>query len=165
MKWNYIFNNCTLTVNRTLQRIAEKSRDGNRESKVIEQFLKTKISIKTIPIPQNILLRLKDHNINQNKYKLKLREAYFNNYYIFCYRSAYPIDSKRPARNLKSILTKINIESIKFLRLIHTYATRLFEDNVPPKTVHVLMVHSDISITLDIYTYVMEDIKLEAEKN
>ena len=115
LKWSDIdFKNGTLTVNRTLQRVTEISRDGNRESKIIEQFPKTKNSIRTIPIPQNIISRLKDHKINQNKDKLKLGEAYFNNDYVFCDNLGYPIDDKRPARNLKSILTKINIEPIKF---------------------------------------------------
>lgn len=163
LKWSDIdFTNGTLTVNRTLQRVTEISRDGNRESKVIEQFPKTKNSIRTIPIPQNILSKLKDHKINQNKDKLKLGEVYFNNDYVFCDNLGYPIDDKRPARNLKSILTKINIDPIKFHGLRHTYATRLFEANVPPKTVQVLMGHYDISITLDIYTHVMENTKLEA---
>ncbi|MCG4471075.1 site-specific integrase, partial [Lawsonibacter sp. DFI.6.74] len=34
--------------------------------------------------------------------------------------------------------------------------------NVPPKTVQVLMGHYDISITMNIYTHVMENTKLEA---
>lgn len=162
-KWSDIdFSNGTLTVNKTLQRIIEISRDGNIDSKIIEQFPKTKNYIRTIPIPQNILSRLKNHKLEQSKNKLKLGEAYFNNDYVFCDSLGYPIDDKRPARNLKGILTKINIELIKFHGLRHTYATRLFEVNVPPKTVHVLMGHYDISITLDIYTYVMEDTKLEA---
>ena len=72
------------------------------------------------------------------------------------------IDDKKTAKNLKSILTKINIEPIKFHWLRHTYATRLFKANVPPKTVQVLMGHYDINITLDIYTHVMKDTKLEA---
>ncbi|GAA0220697.1 tyrosine-type recombinase/integrase [Metaclostridioides mangenotii] len=45
---------------------------------------------------------------------------------------------------------------------MHTYATRLFEAGVPPKTVQTLMGHYDISITMDIYTHVMKDSKLEA---
>lgn len=163
LKWSDIdFNSGTLTVNRTLQRVTEIDRDGNREGKIIEQLPKTKNSIRTVPIPQNILSRLKDHRVEQNKNRLKLGEAYLNNDYVFCNNLGYPIDDKRPARNLKSILTKLNIEPIKFHGLRHTYATRLFEANVPPKTVQVLMGHYDISITMDIYTHVMEDTKLEA---
>lgn len=163
LKWYYIdFDNGTLTVNRTLQRVTDISRDEKRESKIIEQLPKSKNSVRTVPIPQNILSRLKDYKLNQNKNKLKLGEAYLNNDYIFCNDLGYPIDDKRPARNLKNILTKLSIESIKFHGLRHTYATRLFEANVPPKTVQVLMGHYDISITMDIYTHVMESTNLEA---
>ncbi|WP_122639032.1 tyrosine-type recombinase/integrase [Romboutsia sp. Marseille-P6047] len=163
LKWSDVdFNTGTLTVNRTLQRVTHIDRNGNRESKVIEQLPKTKNSIRTIPIPKNILIKLKDHRLEQNKNRLKLGDLYSNNDYVFCDKLGYPIDDKRPARNLKSILTKLDIEPIKFHGLRHTYATRLFEANVPPKTVQVLMGHYDISITLDIYTHVMEDTKLEA---
>lgn len=163
LKWSDIdFNTGTLTVNRTLQRVTQIDRNDNRESKVIEQLPKTKNSIRTIPIPKNILIKLKDHRLEQSKNRLKLGDLYSNNNYVFCDKLGYPIDDKRPARNLKSILTKLNIEPIKFHGLRHTYATRLFEANVPPKTVQVLMGHYDISITLDIYTHVMEDTKLEA---
>ncbi|WGX76514.1 site-specific integrase [Paraclostridium bifermentans] len=163
LKWSDIdFNIGTLTVNRTLQRVTEIDRNGNRESKVIEQLPKTKNSIRTIPIPKNILVKLKNHKIQQSKNKLQIGELYSNNDYVFCDKLGYPLDDKRPNRNLKSILTKLGIEPLKFHGLRHTYATRLFEANVPPKTVQVLMGHYDISITMDIYTHVMENTKIEA---
>lgn len=163
LKWSDIdFNTGTLTVNRTLQRVTEIDRNGNRASKVIEQLPKTKNSIRTIPIPKNILIKLKEYKIQQSKNKLQIGELYVNNDYIFCDKLGYPLDDKRPNRNLKSILGKLDIEPLKFHGLRHTYATRLFEANVPPKTVQVLMGHYDISITMDIYTHVMESTKLEA---
>ena len=128
----------------------------------MEQLPKTKHSIRTVPIPINIISRLKDHRLEQNKNRLKLGEAYFNNDYVFANDLGYVLDDKKPGRNLNSILKKLGIEPMKFHALRHTYATRLFEADVPPKTVQVLMGHSDISITLDIYTHVMEDTKLEA---
>ncbi len=60
---------------------------------------------------------------------------------------------------LHSALDKLNIPRMKFHALRHTYATRLFEAGVPPKTVQSLMGHYDISITMDIYTHVMKDSK------
>ena len=102
LKWSDIdFNTGALTFNRTLQRFTEIDRNGNRESKVIEQMPKTKNSIRTIPTSKNILF-------------------------------------------------KLGIEPLKFHGLRHTYATRLFEANISPKTVPVLMGHYDISITADI---------------
>ncbi|WP_304341509.1 tyrosine-type recombinase/integrase [Metaclostridioides mangenotii] len=55
---------------------------------------------------------------------------------------------------------------MKVHALRHSYATRLFEAGVPPKTVQPLIGYYDINITMDIYTHVMGDSKLQAvEKN
>ena len=100
--------------------------------------------------------------LEQNKYKLYVGEIYNDNNYVFSDELGNPIDDKRPGRNLKTVLKSLDIEPIKFHALRHTYATRLFEAKVQPKTVQVLMGHYDISITMDIYTHVMEDVKIEA---
>ena len=160
LKWSDIdFNTGTLSVNRSLSRVKNQS-TGVYE--VIEQIPKTKNSIRTVPIPKSILFKLREYKIYQNKQKLLLGENYINNNYIFTDDIGNPIDNKRPGRNLKSILKKLDIEPIKFHALRHTYATRLFENNVPPKTVQALMGHSDISVTMDIYTHVMDDTKIKA---
>lgn len=160
LKWSDIdFNTGILTVNRTLSRVKNQT-TGKYE--IIEQTPKTKNSNRTIPIPNDILNKLKEHKKNQSKQRLFVGEGYINNNYVFTDDIGNPIDDKRPGRNLKSTLAKLSIEPIKFHALRHTYATRLFEANVPPKTVQVLMGHYDISITMDIYTHVMEDAKLEA---
>ena len=160
LKWSDIdFNTGILTVNRTLSRVKNQT---TSKYEVIEQTPKTKNSNRTIPIPNDILNKLKEHKKNQSKQRLFVGEGYINNNYVFTDDIGNPIDDKRPGRNLKSTLAKLSIEPIKFHALRHTYATRLFEANVPPKTVQVLMGHYDISITMDIYTHVMEDAKLEA---
>lgn len=91
-----------------------------------------------------------------------MQEEYDNKNYVFCNKLGKPIEDKRPGRNLKTILTAIGVEPIKFHALRHTYATRLFEAGIPPKTVQHLMGHSDIETTMNIYTHVMKEQKLEA---
>ena len=163
LKWSDInFKEENLKVNRTIQRITEIDKSGNRTSKIIEQTPKTKNAIRTIPIPHDIFLKLKVHRKKQLEEKLLAGELYYDNDYVFCNELGYPMDDKNPGRNLKSILKKLDIEPIKFHALRHTYATRLFEANVNPKTVQVLMGHYDISMTMDIYTHVMENQKIEA---
>lgn len=163
LKWTDIdFESENLTVNRTIQRVTQISKDGTRISKLIEQDPKTKNSNRTVPIPKYILTKLKLYKKEQSKHKLYVGEIYNNKNYVFADELGNPIDDKRPGRNLKTILKSIDIEPIKFHALRHTYATRLFEAKVPPKTVQVLMGHYDISITMDIYTHVMEDVKIEA---
>lgn len=160
LKWSDInFDTGVITVSRNLSRAKNKI-TGKYE--IIEQIPKTKNSYREVPIPANILNKLKEHKKLQNKQRLFVGESYIHNNYIFTDDIGKPIDDKRPGRNLKSILKKLNIKPIKFHALRHTYATRLFENNIPPKTVQALMGHSDISVTMDIYTHVMNDTKLEA---
>ena len=72
------------------------------------------------------------------------------------------INRNKPGRHLKSTLSKLGITPIKFHALRHTYATRLFEAGVAPKTVQKLMGHSDIETTMNIYVHVMDEHKIEA---
>jgi site-specific recombinase XerD len=44
----------------------------------------------------------------------------------------------------------------------HTYASKLFANNIPLKTVQVLLGHSNIKTTADIYTHVMPKQKIDA---
>lgn len=160
LKWSDInFDAGIITVNRSLSRCKNRI-TGKYE--IIEQPPKTKNSYRDVAVPTNILNKLKEHKKIQNKQRLFVGEVYINNNYVFTDEIGRTIDDKRPGRNLKSILKKLNIEPIKFHALRHTYATRLFENNIPPKTVQALLGHSDISVTMDIYTHVMSNTKLEA---
>jgi hypothetical protein len=59
------------------------------------------------------------------------------------------------------IIVNAGIRDIKFHDLRPTYATRLFELKEDPKTVQTLLGHSNISITLDTYTHVLESMKVK----
>ena len=65
-------------------------------------------------------------------------------------------------RRFKKSLRNAEIEPIKFHSLRHTYATRLFENDIQPKTVSDLMGHEDIQITLNLYTWVLDSQKNKA---
>ncbi|WP_343749082.1 tyrosine-type recombinase/integrase [Metaclostridioides mangenotii] len=94
--------------------------------------------------------------------KVLMGSEYKDKDYVICNDFGEPMNNNRPAKILHSSLDKLNIPRMKFHALRHTYATRLFEAGVPPKTVQTLMGNYDISITMDIYTHVMKDSKLEA---
>ncbi|WP_195940154.1 site-specific integrase [Romboutsia sp. 1001713B170131_170501_G6] len=105
LKWIDInFEDGNLTVNRTIQRVTQISKDGTRISKLIEQDPKTKNSNRTVPIPKDILTKLKLHKKEQSKHKLYVGEIYNNKNYIFADELGNPIDDKRPGRNLKNKL-------------------------------------------------------------
>lgn len=86
------------------------------------------------------------------------------NNYLFTDKLGKNIDNKKPNRHLKKTLKKININPIKFHGLRKTYATRLFENGVPPKTVQVLIRHADITMKLNLYTDVTDVMEEQKEE-
>lgn len=163
LKWSDInFKESTLDVKRSVRRVVEIQRDGTRERMLKEVLPKTENSFRTVPIPSSILSKLKSYKKEQNELILSLGENYQNNNYVFCNQDGTIMDTKKPNRRLTSVLKANNMNHIVFHALRHTYATRLFEAGVPPKTVQALLGHSDIETTMNIYTHVMKDTKVEA---
>lgn len=163
LKWGDIdFIENTVSVSKTIKRVPIIEKDGSRKYKIIEQEPKTKSSIRIVPLPDNIVTELEKHRAKQNIEKMENRDIYNDMNYIFADKFGNPLESKRPNRNFQSVLKSIHIKPIKFHSLRHTYATRLFEQNVPIKTVQKLMGHKDSSTTLDIYTHVMPSEKIKA---
>ena len=165
LKWSDIdFDNHTLTVNRTVERVALFDKDGKRHYETIEQTPKTSNGFRTVPIVSYIFNRLLEHKVQQDAIKREIPN--FNEYdLIFCDKKGYYLNPNSIGGAFHRIQNKMNIpkdEHIKFHGLRKTFATRLFEKGVPPKTVQTLLGHSDIEITLNIYTQVMENKKVEA---
>ena len=165
LKWSDIdFKNHTLTVNRTVERVALFNKDGRRHYETIEQIPKTSNGFRTVPIVSYIFAQLLEHKKQQEEIKEKIPN--FNEYdLIFCDKKGYYLNPNSIGGSFHRIQRDMGIpkeEHIKFHGLRKTFATRLFEKGVPPKTVQTLLGHSDIEITLNIYTEVMEDKKVEA---
>ena len=165
LKWSDIdFDNHTLTVNRTVERVALFDKDGKRHYETIEQTPKTSNGFRTVPIVSYIFNSLLEHKVQQDAIKREIPN--FNEYdLVFCDKKGYYLNPNSITGAFHRIQNKMNIpkdEHIKFHGLRKTFATRLFEKGVPPKTVQTLLGHSDIEITLNIYTQVMENKKVEA---
>ncbi len=166
LKWQNIdFDEKTLHVTGSIRWITDISDNGARQMKLVETTPKTDSSIRTVPIPEIILNRLKRHRKKQAEARLQKGPAYSDAGYIFCNDFGLPMDTKKIPRAFKAVLKESGIRDMKFHACRHTYATRLFEAGVSPKTVQVLMGHKKIETTLDIYTHVMpEQTSLAAEK-
>ena len=158
LNWSDIdFDARTVTVSKSIRSV---KKDGKYTFEI--QIPKTQNSIRTVAMPVAVIQALKNHRKNQNLEKEKTFGTYLNNNLIFATPIGTPIDSRNLIRVYKNLLKKSNIEYRKFHSLRHTYATRLFEAGVHPKTVQKLMGHADITTTLNIYTHVDEDVKFKA---
>lgn len=163
LKWdNLDIDNKTLDVVQTIKPAILIDAKGNRTYEIIEQTTKNKNSRRNIPIPSSLIPLLKKHKTKQKKEKLKAGEFYVDNNLVFATELGKEIDASNLIRSYKRLLKKSNIQYRKFHALRHTYATKLFERDVPLKTVQMLLGHSDISVTANIYTHVMPEKKIDA---
>ncbi|MCC9294388.1 site-specific integrase [Clostridium sp. WLY-B-L2] len=137
--------------------------DGDKKHyELIETPPKTKNSVRSVPIPENVIPILKKRELNQKKERLKAGDAYIKNDYLFSTQFGTPTGPSNLRKMYNKILAKNNIPHKKFHSLRHTYATRLFEAGVSLKTVQMLLGHADIQTTLNVYVHVMPEQKLKA---
>jgi integrase len=160
LTWNDIdFNNKYIDINKSYKLI--KNIDTGKYEGIV-QTPKTENAIRTVPIPNHLINKLKKHKLDQIFLKVKIANLYDDKNLVFCNMHGNYLDSSNVLKKLKKILRKNNLKEITFHDLRHTYATRLFELGENPKTVQVLLGHSNISITLNTYTHVLDNMKVKA---
>lgn len=157
LTWDDISENM-VTVNKNVKKVSL----DNKWILLIQDTPKTKKSNRTVPIPKNILYELESHKLKQNDLKSKAGNLYTENNLIFATDHGKHIDPSNLNKRFKKSLKNANIKPIKFHSLRHTYATRLFENGIQPKTVSDLMGHEDIQTTLNLYTWVLDSQKNKA---
>ncbi len=165
LRWKYVdFEEGAIRIVSSLGRVNNHDPNADTKTTLMYQEPKTKNGKRTIPLPGAAVEILKQHRRHQLEEKLAAGEIYEDNDLVFATTLGKPIDSKNLVRRFKAILKKAGIDNINFHALRHTYATRFVELNEHPKVVQELMGHSDVRITLDIYSHVMPEVKKSAAK-
>ncbi|AWK52803.1 recombinase XerC [Clostridium beijerinckii] len=154
--------NYSIRVNKSLSKVYIIAADGSKERKQIIQVPKTKGSIREVSFPLNLTSAFNDLKLKQKRYKLKCGLSYENSDYIFTTSSGSLIDVTNLSHAWENILKQAGLPHKKFHSLRHTFATKLFENEVPLKTVSELLGHSSIDITANTYTHVIPKEKSNA---
>lgn len=163
LKWTDIdFSNNEIHINKSYKVTSDVSKEGRSNCIGLTQTPKTKNSVRIIPIPSLLIPLFKINKKFQKANKLKLANFYVENNLVFCNCYGKHLDPSGIRKDLKKLLKENDLPYIKFHDLRHTYATRLFENNVEAKTVQMLLGHSNISTTLDRYTHVLPNTKHKA---
>lgn len=132
--------NGIIGVNRTIQRIYVIE-DGTRRTELILDTPKTKNSIREIPISKDLLRILKP-------FKKIVNPSFF-----VLTNDAKPTEPRTYRSYYKNLMKELNMPELKFHGLRHSFATRCIESNCDYKTVSVLLGHSNISTTLNLYVH------------
>ncbi|NFL33880.1 site-specific integrase [Clostridium botulinum] len=149
-----------INVNKNLAVVTEISKENGRGESTLEvQTPKTKKGIRKVSIPNFLATALKQYKKQQIKNRLKMNQFYNDNNLVFCDELGNYLNRDKVVYRFKMVLEENKMKEIKFHDLRHTYATRLFELGESAKTVQSFLGHSDVSVTLDTYTHVLDSMK------
>lgn len=118
---------------------------------------KTHSGIRTIAISNSLVKILKKHKIKQMENRIKLGKHYQENNAVCCYEDGHLFNPKRFSAKFHELLEKNNLPLIRFHDLRHSHASLLVKLGIEPKVISERLGHSNISITMDLYSHLYED--------
>ena len=132
--------NGVIHIRKTIQRIY-LIEDGKRRTELLIDTPKTKNSIREIPMSRELLRMLKP-------FKKIVNPSFF-----VLTNDSKPTEPRTYRSYYKNLMNQLEIPEIKFHGLRHSFATRCIESNCDYQTVSVLLGHSNISTTLNLYVH------------
>lgn len=140
LKWEDIDpQNGVIRINKTIQRIYLA--DGSRHTELIIDTPKSRNSIREIPMSRDLLRMVKP-----------LKRIVNREFFVLT-NNARPTEPRTYRNHYKRLLEELGIPALKFHGLRHSFATRCIESRCDYKTVSVLLGHSNISTTLNLYVH------------
>ncbi|HKL79965.1 MAG TPA: tyrosine-type recombinase/integrase, partial [Mobilitalea sp.] len=120
--------------------------------------------IRDIPMVDSLYLLLEQHKSKQNDHRLMMGNAWKPKKgmedLVFTTETGYPINRDVLKQELNRIIARINDAGIKFEHITphctrHSFSTRCIERGMPYKTLQLILGHSKLSMTMDIYAHVL----------
>lgn len=150
LKWEDIdFPNKTLKIQRSME-----YRYSVGEWRIGEP--KSKSGYRTIPLTDEAIEILKLQKEKNRKIKVIPMEW---SAFVFLCRKGTPVKNSTYDTALFKICDKAQINHFSMHVLRHTFATRCIEASMKPKTLQMLLGHSNIGITMNLYVHTTEEEK------
>lgn len=148
LRWEDIsFSEQTIYVHQTMQRLQDRSNSTNK-TKIVITTPKSACSIRTIPLPEELLPILEAHRTTSTGYLLTNSDQ---NY----------IEPRTMQNRFKKALQICSIENANYHSLRHTFATRCIELGFDIKSLSEILGHASVNITLNRYVHPSLELKKE----
>jgi integrase len=155
LRWKDIdFDNKSLQIRRSMNFISGKG--------YIEFEPKTAKGRRKITLPAFVCEVLKQHRTRQLEARLKAGTRWQDQDLVFCNRYGGFLDPSHLRQRFQKVLVDADLPHVRFHDLRHSAATIMLSMGVPAKVVQEILGHSQISMTMDIYSHVLPDIQAEA---
>lgn len=162
------FENNTINVTKTLTYFRKSSKDDFLGYKI--SIPKTKSSIRTVPMNSICRKAIEDQVQQLNTLPPIDYDSDVLGKLLFVTRNNRPLMDEVLGSSIRTVRNNVNkIRASQNQPLMpkfsahtfrHTFATRCFEAGIPPKTVQSYLGHTNIQMTMDIYTEVLSDKKM-----
>ena len=140
----------TIYVHQTMQRIQEHD-STDKKTKIIVTTPKSSCSIRTIPLPDDLMKLILSQGIHEHGYFLTGDDKKF-------------LEPRTMENRFKRLLGILDIDSINFHSLRHTFATRCVELGFDIKTLSEILGHASVNITMNRYVHPSMNMKKENMK-
>jgi integrase len=123
---------------------------------------KTEAGERTLLLPQPVLEILTTHRTRQLAERLKAGTAWQHHDLVFCTNEGKQYWPNTVRRRFYRLVEKAGLPRMHFHDLRHHAATLLANMGVNPKVVQEILGHSDIEMTMNIYTHTLPSMQQEA---
>jgi integrase len=117
---------------------------------------------RAVPLPAMCIAPLRWHRMRQAASKLRAGELWDEGGYVFATRNGRPVEPRNVYRSFTRVADSAGLRVIRLHDARHGCATLLTAAGVAPRVVMEILGHSQISITMDVYTHVVQDTQREA---
>ncbi|MFB6606786.1 tyrosine-type recombinase/integrase [Streptomyces noursei] len=117
---------------------------------------------RAVPLPALCIAPLRWHRMRQADARAKAGEKWQEAGYVFTTRTGRPVEPRNVYRSFTRVADSAGLRVIRLHDARHGTATLLTAAGVAPRVVMEILGHSQISITMDVYTHVVQDTQREA---
>ncbi|MGO9258910.1 MAG: tyrosine-type recombinase/integrase [Bryobacteraceae bacterium] len=148
----------TLSVRLTLQRI---KMPGEEKGQLLLKEPK-RSSRRTVNLPPVIVSLLATWKSRQEQEQLLAGSRWRDDGFVFTTSIGTPLEPRNIERAFSEIITAAGLPRVRVHDLRHTAATLLLAQGVHPRVVMELLGHSQIAITMNIYSHVVPALRKDA---
>jgi len=156
LRWSDVdLNGRALVIREQVQRVrgelyADSTKNGKR---------------RPIPLPRICVVALRWHRLRQAEIRQAAGERWQESDYIFTTRTGRPVEPTNVYRSFRRIAADAKVPVVRMHDARHGTATLLVACGVSPRVVMEILGHSQIGLTMNVYTHVTQDSQREALAN
>ena len=117
---------------------------------------------RTVALSETVVEELRKHRAKQAEEQLKLGIRIEGDSFIVAQADSRPLQPRSLSHEWVRVIEKVKLPRIRFHDLRHTHASQLLSAGVHPKIASERLGHSNIGITLDLYSHVMPGMQADA---